>query len=126
MNHSLHLFGLISMLPLLLEVTVVLCLVGSPALITPVSLDVASVLLALISALGRGALPAMCVFLTADFSRCAQSATVFISACLGSCQKLSLDMCAFAFPLFFFFFFFALVSEKKRDEFLTVRLHCAV
>ncbi len=35
----------------------------------------------------------MCVFLTVDFSECALSASVFISACLSSCQNLFGHMC---------------------------------
>lgn len=54
-----------------------------------------------------GGLPVMCVFLTADFCECALSASLFISACLSSCQNLFGHMC-------FFLFDFACLSADVR------------
>lgn len=98
--------------------TVVLCLVGSPAncsdntCVAWCSRRITGT--HLFSQLGWGA--ATCV----DFSECAQSATIFISACLSSCQNLFGHMCVC------FLILCLCVWGRERGEFLTVHLHCVV
>lgn len=62
-----------------------------------------------------GGLPVMCVFLTVDFSECALSTSLFISACLSSCQNLfwTYVLLLFDFVCLWVFFY---VCMRDRDR----------